>query len=150
MTHRRTNLLPWIVAFKAFKSVSLSALGVALLTTRHEDPVDLLFRFALVTHLPLSSRLFLRALTWATTLTLRTQTALALTAFAYGILMAAEGLALHFRKPWARWFTIVATSSLMPLELVEIVREPRPLRMLVLVANAAIVVYLWKRKDIFD
>ena len=51
---------------------------------------------------------------------------MALTAFAYAILMAAEGVALSFRKPWAHWFTVVATSSLVPVEIYEIVREVHP------------------------
>jgi uncharacterized membrane protein (DUF2068 family) len=54
------------------------------------------------------------------------------------------------RKPWARWFTIIASSSLIPLELYEIARAIRPLRVLVLLANLAIVVYLLRRKDAFD
>jgi uncharacterized membrane protein (DUF2068 family) len=144
------SVLTWIVAFKAFKSVTLAALGVVLLTTRHRDPADLLFRVALAVHLPLTSELFSRALTLASSLTVGKVTALALTAFGYAILMGAEGIGLYYRKHWARWFTIIATSSLIPIEVYEIVREPRPLRIVVLLANIAIVVYLYKRKEIFE
>jgi len=75
--------------------------------------------------------------------------ALAITAFSYAILMATEGVALYVRHQWARWFTISATSSLIPLEVYEIMCETRPMRVLVLLANVAIVVYLWRRKEIF-
>ena len=78
------------------------------------------------------------------------ETALAITAFAYAILMGSEGVSLYLRKPWARWFTIVASSSLIPLELYEIARAIRPLRVVVLLVNLAIVVYLYRRKDAFD
>jgi len=128
----------------------LSALGIALLTTRHSDPVDLLVRFALTIHLPLTSRLVGRLLTFLGNLTVSKQTALAMTAFAYAFLMSIEGVALHFRHPWARWFTIIATSSLIPVEVYEVVREPRPTRACVLIANIAIVLYLWRRKEVFD
>jgi len=57
-SQRLHSLLPWIIAFKAFKSVTLTALAIVLLTTRHADPVDVLMRFALAVHLPLTSRLF--------------------------------------------------------------------------------------------
>ena len=57
-SQRLHPLLPWIIAFKAFKSVTLTALAIVLLTTRHADPVDVLMRFALAVHLPLTSRLF--------------------------------------------------------------------------------------------
>ena len=61
--------------------------------------------------------------------------------------MGTEGVALHLRKPWARWFTIIATSSFIPVEIYEIIREIHLIRVLVMVANIGIVVYLWQRKD---
>jgi uncharacterized membrane protein (DUF2068 family) len=132
------------------KSVVLTALGIALLATRHSDPVALVMRLALTIHLPASSRLLDRAIAALSTLTVSRQTTLAITAFAYAILMAAEGVALSLRKPWARWFTVVASSSLVPIEVYEIVREVHPVRILVLIINVAIVVYLWRRREIFD
>ena len=63
--------------------------------------------------------------------------------------MGAEGVALYLRKPWARWFTIGATSSLVPIELYEIIREIHPIRVLVLLVNIAIVIYLFVRKEMF-
>jgi uncharacterized membrane protein (DUF2068 family) len=84
------------------------------------------------------------------TLTVSKQTTLAVTAFAYSILMGTEGVALYLRRPWARWFTVVASSSLIPMEVYEILREVHPLRILVLIINVAIVVYLWRRPDISD
>ena len=44
----------------------------------------------------------------------------------------------------------IARSSLIPIELHEIVREPRPLRMAILALNIAVVIYLFKRKDVFE
>lgn len=143
------SLLPWIVAFKAFKSGSLAVVGIILLVTRQADPVDLATRAALAVHLPLTSELFDKAVNAAWNLTVAKQTALALTAFAYAALMGAEGLALHFRKPWARWFTIVATASLLPIEVYEIARAVHVVRIVVLLANLAVVVYLWRRTDLF-
>jgi len=106
-------------------------------------------RAALAVHLPLTSELFDRAVSAAWNLTVAKQTALAVTAFAYAALMGTEGLALHWRKPWARYFTIVATASLVPVEVYEIVRAVHVVRILVLLANLAVVVYLWRRTDLF-
>jgi uncharacterized membrane protein (DUF2068 family) len=147
---RPSSLLAWIIAFKAFKTIALTALSIALLATRHDDPVDLLMRGALAIHLPLTSALFDRALRFALNLSVGKQIALAITAFGYAVLMGSEGVALYLRKPWARWFTIGATSSLLPIELYEIVREVHPLRVIVLLANVAIVVYLLKRRELFE
>ena len=143
-------MLPWIVAFKAFKTLTLTALGVMLLATRRNDPVDVLMRVGLSVHLPLTSRVFERALRFATNLTVRKETALAVTAFGYAILMGTEGVGLYLRKPWSRWFTIGATSSLIPIEIYEILRELHAVRVLVLLANVAIVVYLVRRRELFE
>jgi uncharacterized membrane protein (DUF2068 family) len=146
---RSTTFLRWIVAFKAFKTIILTTLGITLLSTRHLDPNDVLVRFALAVHLPLTSRVFARALVFANGLTTTKQTALALTALGYAALMGTEGVALYLRKPWARWLTIIATSSLIPIEVYEIAREVHPIRVLILIVNVAVVVYLWNHEELF-
>jgi len=145
----RHTFLPWIVALKAFKTVTLTALGITLLRTRNVDPNDVLIRLAMAVHLPLTSRVFARALVFANGLTTTKQTALALTAFGFAGLMGTEGVALYLRKPWARWLTIAATSSLIPIEVYEISREVHPVRVLILIVNIEIVVYLWGHGELF-
>jgi uncharacterized membrane protein (DUF2068 family) len=147
---RSTSLLPWIVAFKAVKAALLVVLGITLLVAIRRDPVDLILQIALAVHLPLTSRLFDRAVMIAFNATPRREAVLALTAFGYAVLMAAEGVGLYLRRRWARWFTIGATSSLMPIEAYEIARRPSGFRVLVLLLNVAVVAYLWRRREIFD
>jgi uncharacterized membrane protein (DUF2068 family) len=147
---QRSSVLLWVVAFKAFKSIVLTILGVSLLVTRHDDPVDILARIALAVHLPSTSELLNRAMTVAAPLTVAKQTGLAITALGYALLMGTEGIGLYLRKPWARWFTIIATSSLLPLEVYELARQGTPLRTLILLANVAIVVYVYLRKEQFQ
>ena len=148
MKNEHQGLLGWIIAFKAFKAVALTAIGIALITTRHSDLLDLLVRLAMAVHLPLSSHLLDWLLTVASTLTITKRTALGITAFGYAVLMASEGVALHLRRPWAFWFTIIATCTLIPVEVYEIVRKPDALRILVLVVNVGIVAYLWQQGDL--
>jgi uncharacterized membrane protein (DUF2068 family) len=150
MKQHRQRVLGWIIAFKAIKAVALIALGIVLLSTRHSDPLDLFMRLALTVHLPLSSRLLERLLAFISGLTITRQAALAMTAFGYAALMSSEGIALYLRKPWARWFTIIATSSLIPIEVYEIVRKTNVSRLLVLLINVAIVAYLWQRRDLLE
>jgi uncharacterized membrane protein (DUF2068 family) len=150
VTARPASLLPWIVAFKAVKTTLLAALGIALLVSLHSDPVDLVVRVAKAIHLPLTSRLFDRAIDLAFHVTQKQEVGLAVTAFAYAVLMGTEGVGLYLRRRWARWFTIGATSSLIPIELYEIFREPRPLRVGILLLNLAVVGYLWRRKEAFE
>jgi uncharacterized membrane protein (DUF2068 family) len=61
---------------------------------------------------------------------------------AYAALFLTEGTGLLFRQRWAEWLTIVATSSLMPLEVYELTRRFTALRLLLLVVNAAVVLFL--------
>ena len=132
------------------KAALLTTLGLTLLMAIHQDPVDLLMRVAQAVHLPLTSRVFDRAWTLAVRATPKREVALAVTAFGYAIVMGTEGVGLYLRRRWARWFTIGATSSLIPVEVYEIVQEPRLLRVLVLLLNVAVVVYLWRRKEVFE
>ena len=60
----------------------------------------------------------------------------------YAGLFLTEGTGLLFRKHWAKWLTIVATSSLMPIEVYELVKQFTAVRLLALLVNAAVVVYL--------
>lgn len=60
----------------------------------------------------------------------------------YAALFLTEGIGLLLRQRWAEWLTIIATSSLMPLEIYELIKEFTPLRLLLLLVNAALVLFL--------
>jgi uncharacterized membrane protein (DUF2068 family) len=66
----------------------------------------------------------------------------ALAAFADAVLSAVEGLALRAGRWWAPWLVVIATASLLPWEVVRMVRRPAVLRAAVLTVNIAVVVYL--------
>ena len=63
-------------------------------------------------------------------------------AFAYAALFLTEGIGLWLQKTWAEWLTIVATTSFIPFEIWEIVKKLTILRVGLLIANIAIVIYL--------
>jgi uncharacterized membrane protein (DUF2068 family) len=60
----------------------------------------------------------------------------------YAALFLTEGTGLLFRKRWAEWLTIVATSSLMPFEVYELINKFTVVRLLALLVNAVVVLYL--------
>ena len=60
----------------------------------------------------------------------------------YAALFLIEGIGLLFRKRWAEWLTIVATNSLMPIEVYKLVEEFTAVRLVALLINAAVVLYL--------
>ena len=60
----------------------------------------------------------------------------------YAALFLTEGTGLLFRKRWAEWLTIIATSSLMPIEMYELIKQFTAVRLFALLVNAAVVLYL--------
>jgi uncharacterized membrane protein (DUF2068 family) len=76
--------------------------------------------------------------------------AISIGTFFYAALMLTEG-GLALRKKWAEYFTVVATSSLIPLEFYELVQEFSVMKVVVIAVNLAVVGYLvlglWRRKN---
>jgi uncharacterized membrane protein (DUF2068 family) len=62
--------------------------------------------------------------------------------FFYAVLLLTEGIGLAWGKRWAEYFTIIATSSFIPLEIYEIFRHTNVTKVVVLLINVAVVWYL--------
>jgi uncharacterized membrane protein (DUF2068 family) len=60
------------------------------------------------------------------------------------VLELVEGVGLLYRKRWAEWLTVVATSLLIPVELYELVRHVSVLKAGGVAVNIVIVVYLYR------
>jgi hypothetical protein len=72
--------------------------------------------------------------------------ALAIAALVYAAVFAVEGIGLLLRKRWAEWLTVVVTGSFIPFEIYELVRHGGAGKVVAIVLNVAIVVYLvWRR-----
>jgi uncharacterized membrane protein (DUF2068 family) len=65
--------------------------------------------------------------------------------FVYAALLLTEGTGLLLRKRWAEYFTIITTAGLIPLEVYEISRHLTAAKVVVLLINVAIVLYLVAR-----
>jgi uncharacterized membrane protein (DUF2068 family) len=62
--------------------------------------------------------------------------------FFYAALFATEGIGLLLHQRWAEYFTTIATASFLPLEFYELSQHPTIFKILVIIANIAIVVFL--------
>lgn len=63
----------------------------------------------------------------------------------YAALFTVEGIGLWRQKRWAEYLTIIATSSLIPFEIYEVVQKATALRYAAIAVNVIIVVYLvWR------
>ena len=73
----------------------------------------------------------------------------ALVAAAYALLEGAEAVGLWFMKRWAEYLTFVATTALLPIEVYELTKRISPFKIVALVVNLAIVIYLLLAKRLF-
>jgi uncharacterized membrane protein (DUF2068 family) len=119
-------LAAWLGMFRLFRN------GVA-------DEIEWAVR-----HLRLDpeNRCFHMAIDWVSGLDRKHIRAIEAGTFFYALLHIVEGTGLIFERTWAGYLTIIATSSLIPVEVYEIFRKPNPLKSAVLVVNIGFVVYL--------
>jgi uncharacterized membrane protein (DUF2068 family) len=68
---------------------------------------------------------------------------------AYAVLEGLEAIGLWFQKRWAEYLTFIATTALLPLELYELSHSVSPFKVIALIVNLAIVVYLLFAKRLF-
>ena len=54
-----------------------------------------------------------------------------------------EGVGLWMRRAWAEWFTVIATASLIPFELWELIMRPPDRRLAVLATALLNLTILW-------
>jgi uncharacterized membrane protein (DUF2068 family) len=90
-------------------------------------------------------KLLMRALTWVEGLGAQKIQIFFAVTIAYTAVVLAEGVGLWMRRAWAEWLTVIATSSLIPFELWELIVRPPGRRLAIgatLVLNAVIVWYL--------
>ncbi len=73
----------------------------------------------------------------------------ALVAAAYAVLEGLEAVGLWYQRRWAEYLTFVATTALLPLEVYELSQRVSPFKVVALVVNLAIVVYLLLAKRLF-
>jgi uncharacterized membrane protein (DUF2068 family) len=63
-------------------------------------------------------------------------------ALAYAAVFVVEGVGLVRKKHWAEWLTVAVTASFIPLEIYEIAAHFGPGKLVALVLNVLIVIYL--------
>jgi uncharacterized membrane protein (DUF2068 family) len=62
--------------------------------------------------------------------------------FAYAALFAVEAVGLWFEKRWAEYLTVLVTGSLIPFEVYGLTQEFSVVKLVTLLVNVAVVVYL--------
>lgn len=139
------RLIRLIALFKLLKAVLLIAVGVGAFKLIHADVTNVLEEWAARLGLGPGSRYVGRVILVAATLTPSKIKDLEVGSFIYAGLFLTEGIGLWLVKRWAEWFTVIITSSLVPVEVYEIYRHPTAIKVLVLIINIAVVGFLLYR-----
>ena len=131
-----------IAAFKLLKAIVLIAVGVGALKLLHQDAADALGRWAAMPGFDPGNQYVDRALQKVANLTPNNIKVIGVGSLVYAGLFLIEGIGLWMVRRWAEWFTVIVTSSLVPVEIYEIHRHPSPVKILVLMINLAVAGYL--------
>ena len=83
-----------------------------------------------------------RVLPYFNAATPRQFAALGVGAFAYASVFLAEGVGLWQGKKWAEYLTIIATASLLPVEIAAVYNKVTVVRVATLVVNSLVIAYL--------
>lgn len=141
-TGRSNAIVRLIGVFKLFKAILLILAGITALKLMHKNVGDFVVRTAEMVHVDPNGRHVQQLLSKVTGVSPRRFEALGAGAFLYATLFLVEGIGLLLVKRWAEYVAIISTAGLIPLEIYEIVRHLRWIKIVVLIVNIAIVVYL--------
>jgi uncharacterized membrane protein (DUF2068 family) len=131
-----------IAAFKLFKGLVLFAVGIGAVKLLHKDMAFEVERWVDIFRVDPNNHYFHHLLERLSILDARKLRELSVGTFFYSGLLLTEGTGLILGKRWAEYFTIVATSSFIPLEVYELTRRISSPRLIVLLLNVVVVVYL--------
>jgi uncharacterized membrane protein (DUF2068 family) len=133
----------WLIAaFKLFKGFVLLAVGIGVLKILHGDVAAQVARWADIFRVDPNNRYLHRLLARLLTLDARKLREFSVGTFFYSGLLLTEGTGLALRKRWAEYITIISTGCFLPLEIYELIKRLSWPRIVVLILNVAVVIYL--------
>jgi uncharacterized membrane protein (DUF2068 family) len=134
-----------IALFKLIKGVLLIIAGIGALKLLHRDVAETVSHWIDILRVDPDNRLIHSLLARVVSVTPKQLEAASAGTFIYAALLLTEGTGLLLRKRWAEYFTIITTAGLIPLEVYEIHRHLTAAKIVVLLLNIAIVIYLIAR-----
>jgi uncharacterized membrane protein (DUF2068 family) len=139
------RMLRLIAVFKFCKAALLVAVGLGALRLLDPEVTARAQRWVAAVAANSDRRIVQQLIGVASGLNPRSLGAIAIGAFAYATLFATEGIGLWRGRRWAEYLTVVATLSLVPLEVFEIIRRASATRVMALVVNLVVAGYLvWR------
>lgn len=134
--------LLWIGAYKLLQGLLLIVAASELLKAVNYDLEAMLSQWVKALHFDPGNRYVTSLLQKAGLVDDRTLKHLSWLTFAYGAVFMVEGTGLLLKQRWAEYLTVVITLSLIPLEVHELAKHFTALKLVILVVNIAIAIYL--------
>lgn len=139
---RSLGILRVIAVFKFCKASFVLVTGLGLLSFYEPAFAASVYRLAGELPYMFEQHLLREAIGFLSGLSPKRIQIIAVATFAYSGLFLVEGVGLWRGLHWAEVLTVIATSSLIPLEIYELVVRGSVNKALVLLANVAILAYL--------
>jgi uncharacterized membrane protein (DUF2068 family) len=139
-SHSRGLML--IAAFKLLKGFALLVVGIGALRLLHKDVASVADHWINAFRVDPHNRFIHWLLAKLPMVDDRKLKELSVGTFIYSAVFLTEGVGLALHKRWAEYFTIITTSSFLPLEVYEIIHRATIAKGVALVINIAVVVYL--------
>lgn len=139
--HRGSALLV-IAAFKFLKGLGLLIVAFGALHYVHHDLAKEIEHWVDLFRIDPHNHYLILVLTKVAKLDAHKLHVLSVGTFCYSALFLVEGIGLALRKHWAEYLTIISTAGLIPLELYELYKGPSVAKVILLIVNILVVVYL--------
>ena len=140
--HSSNRALAVIAGFNLFKGLLFLIVTAGILHFLHKDLGEAGERLVRWLHCDPDNQHVISFLNWAGMITDKQLKQWSGITFLCAGLFLTEGTGLLMRKQWAKYLTIIATSSLVPIEIYELAKHPSLVKVIVLIGNLAIVAYL--------
>jgi uncharacterized membrane protein (DUF2068 family) len=141
--HRRQRHVLRVVAlFECLKGIAVLLMGFAAIYLLHKDTWLIAESLLSRLHISTDNRWALRFLDFADSITDARLWDAAGIAFAYAGLRFTEAYGLWKGRTWAEWVAFVSGTLLLPVEIHELFRGVTAVRIVLLIGNVAIVLYM--------
>ena len=139
----RLDPLRVIALFKFFKAAVLIATGYGVHLLLRGSLLLQLREWTLTLTDSFAQRLLLRTLGWVEGLGAKRIHVVMAVTIVYTAVVLTEGIGLWLRRTWGEWVTVIATASLIPFELWELIVRPPNRKLAVLATLIVNVTILW-------
>jgi uncharacterized membrane protein (DUF2068 family) len=139
-SHSRGLML--IAAFKLLKGFVLLAVAIGALRLLHRDLAGVVDHWVNAFRVDPHNRYLNWLLAKLPMIDDRKLKELSVGTFIYSAVFLTEGVGLALHKRWAEYFTIITTSSFLPLEVYELIHHATIAKGVALAINIVVVIYL--------